>query len=146
MGCSDAVAVPGQRKPLWRQRKVAYIQRLTHEDDPDVLLVSACGKLHNARSIVADLRGVGAAVWDRFRRNDPAAQLWYYQTLANSYQGESRQPWLTPSTKLSARCDPWQRDNLYPTRPRRPIGRGSPSLGQCRVPTGLGMPILRTQL
>jgi GTP pyrophosphokinase len=87
MGCSDAVGVPGQPKPPWRERKDAYITRLAHEGDSDVLLVSACDKLHNARSIVADLRSIGPALWDRFSQNDPAAQLWYYDTLAGSYQG-----------------------------------------------------------
>jgi (p)ppGpp synthase/HD superfamily hydrolase len=87
MGCSDAVAVPGQPKPPWRDRKAAYLDRLAGEDDPDVLLVSACDKLHNARAIVADLRAVGPALWDRFTQADPAAQLWYYQSLASCYQG-----------------------------------------------------------
>jgi (p)ppGpp synthase/HD superfamily hydrolase len=71
----------------WRDRKEAYLQRLAGEDDPDVLLVSACDKLHNARAIVADLRAVGPALWDRFTQADPAAQLWYYQSLASCYQG-----------------------------------------------------------
>lgn len=87
MGCSDAVAVPGRRKPPWRQRKAAYIERLNRENDPDVLLVSACDKLHNAPSIVADLRATGMGVWDRFSQNDPAGHLWYYTTLAGSCRG-----------------------------------------------------------
>lgn len=87
LGCSDAVAVPGTPKPPWRERKAAYIERLAREDDPDVLLVSACDKLHNARAIVADLHAAGAAVWDRFSQHDPAAQLWYYQSLASRYHG-----------------------------------------------------------
>jgi len=85
MACSDTVAVPGQPKPPWRERKTAYIERLAGEDDRDVLLVSACDKLHNARSIVADLRAIGPALWQRFSQNDPAAQLWYYQSLADCY-------------------------------------------------------------
>jgi hypothetical protein len=52
-----------------------------------VLLVSACDKLHNARAIVADLRAIGPALWKRFTQPDPAAQLWYYQSLASCYQG-----------------------------------------------------------
>lgn len=87
MGCSDAVAIPGQPKPPWRERKAAYIERLAQENDPDVLLVSACDKLHNARSIVTDLRVIGPMMWDRFNENDPAAQLWYYQSLASCYHG-----------------------------------------------------------
>lgn len=92
MGCSDAVAIPGQPKPPWRERKAAYIERLTTESDSDVLLVSACDKLHNACSIVADLRGIGEAVWARFSQNDPMAQLWYYEALAEAYQGRVPPP------------------------------------------------------
>jgi len=87
MGCSEAVALPGQPKPPWRERKQAYIERLAWENDPDVLLVSACDKLHNGRTIVADLRVIGPAVWRRFNHSDPGAQLWYYQSLADCYQG-----------------------------------------------------------
>jgi GTP pyrophosphokinase len=87
MGCSDAVAVAGQAKPPWRDRKAEYLQRLAGEEDADVLLVSACDKLHNLRSILADLRAIGPALWDRFSEKDPAAQLWYYQSLAACYHG-----------------------------------------------------------
>jgi (p)ppGpp synthase/HD superfamily hydrolase len=87
VGCSDAIAVPGEAKAPWRERKERYIRRLAGEDAPRVLLVSACDKLHNARTIVADLRLIGPAVWNRFNQSDPAAQLWYYQSLADSYQG-----------------------------------------------------------
>ncbi len=85
MNCSDAIGVAGQPKALWRDRKTAYLTHLSTEQDSDVLLVSACDKLHNARSILADLRAVGPTLWDRFNENDPAAQLWYYQSLAACY-------------------------------------------------------------
>src|SRR5215469_10422115 len=42
VGCSDAVAVPGEAKAPWRERKERYIRRLAGEDAPRVLLVSAC--------------------------------------------------------------------------------------------------------
>jgi (p)ppGpp synthase/HD superfamily hydrolase len=87
VGCSDAVAVPGEAKAPWRERKERYIRHLASETDPSVLLVSACDKLHNARSIVADLRAVGAAVWGRFSQRNPAEHLWYYQSLADCYAG-----------------------------------------------------------
>jgi len=87
VGCSDAVAVPGERKAPWRERKERYIRHLAGEADSRVLLVSACDKLHNARSIVADLRAVGAAMWGRFSQRDPAQHLWYYQSLADCYAG-----------------------------------------------------------
>ncbi|HET9895488.1 MAG TPA: HD domain-containing protein [Streptosporangiaceae bacterium] len=85
--CSDAVGEPGRPKPPWRDRKQAYLRRLAAEDDPDVLLVSACDKLHNARSIAADLRDAGPAVWQRFSQPDPALQIGYYQSLAGCYAG-----------------------------------------------------------
>ena len=87
LGCSDAVGIPGQARPPWRERKEAYLRRLAASGPADVLLVSACDKLHNARSIVADLRAVGPALWERFTVADPAAQLWYYQSLADCYPG-----------------------------------------------------------
>lgn len=87
LGCSDAAGVPGRAKPPWRERKEAYLRRLADSGDPDVLLVSACDKLHNARSIVADLRSYGPALWERFTVTDPAEQLWYYQSLADCYPG-----------------------------------------------------------
>jgi hypothetical protein len=68
----------------------AYLARLPGEPDPDVLLVSACGKLHNARSIIADLRAVGPSLWGRFTQSDPAAQLRYYQSLASCYHWGAR--------------------------------------------------------
>lgn len=86
-GCSDTIAVPGQPKPSWLERKTTYLEHLAAQPDPDVLLVSACDKLHNARCILADLRAIGPALWDRFSQPDPAAQLWYYQSLAGAYQG-----------------------------------------------------------
>jgi (p)ppGpp synthase/HD superfamily hydrolase len=87
LACSDAVAVPGEAKAPWRERKERYIRHLAGEADPRVLLVSACDKLHNARSIVADLRAIGPALWERFSQRDPAEHLWYYQSLAGCYAG-----------------------------------------------------------
>jgi (p)ppGpp synthase/HD superfamily hydrolase len=80
-GCTDSDANP---KPPMRERKEAYLTRLAAEDR-SVLLVSASDKLHNARSIVRDLRGVGAEVWKRFSvpRKDT---LWYYRTLVKTYR------------------------------------------------------------
>jgi (p)ppGpp synthase/HD superfamily hydrolase len=92
LGCSDAVAVPGEAKAPWRERKERYIRRLAGEAAPCVLLVSACDKLHNARSIVADLRVIGAAVWGRFSQRDPAEHLWYYRSLAGCYAGRVPEP------------------------------------------------------
>jgi (p)ppGpp synthase/HD superfamily hydrolase len=85
LACSDAIAVPGEPKAPWLQRKASYLARLATETDPAVLLVSACDKLHNARTIVADLRSSGPAIWQRFSQHDPAAHLWYYNAMAACY-------------------------------------------------------------
>lgn len=86
VACSDAVAAPERPKAPWRERKTRYLEHLAAEGDPDVLLVSACDKLHNARSILADLLVVGPALWGRFSEPRPAAQLWYYKSLAACYR------------------------------------------------------------
>lgn len=84
--CSDAVAVPGEPKPPWRKRKEQYLRHLDAEADANVLLVSACDKLHNASSILADLRIEGDVVWDRFTVTDPHEQLWYYTSVVEILQ------------------------------------------------------------
>jgi GTP pyrophosphokinase len=80
-GCTDADEDP---KPPWFERKQAYMARLA-TDDRAILLVSASDKLHNARSIVRDLRAHGDKLWSRF--NAPReCTLWYYRSLVIAYQ------------------------------------------------------------
>ncbi len=85
MACSDAIAVPGQPKPGWRERKEQYLQHLDDADE-DVLLVSACDKVHNSGAILEDLRTEGDVVWQRFTVTDPKQQLWYYTSVAEILQ------------------------------------------------------------
>jgi (p)ppGpp synthase/HD superfamily hydrolase len=75
-GCSDSFETP---KPPWRKRKEAYIEHLQSADE-DILLVSMADKLHNARSILSDLKSNGKDIWKRFTggRN---GTLWYYRSL-----------------------------------------------------------------
>ena len=86
LACSDAVAEPGKPKPDWRERKETYLRHLNDDADDDVLLVSACDKVHNARSILTDLGTDGDVVWQRFTVTDPRAQLWYYTSVAEILQ------------------------------------------------------------
>ena len=86
LACSDAVAVPGQPKPDWRERKDEYIRHLNVDADEDVLLVSACDKVHNSSAILVDLRSEGDVVWQRFTVSDPKQQLWYYTSVAEILQ------------------------------------------------------------
>jgi hypothetical protein len=65
-------------------RKEAYLAKLA-QDDHSILFVSASDKLHNARAIVRDLRGVGEPVG---RFSVPKAEtLWYYCSLVSAYRG-----------------------------------------------------------
>jgi len=79
-GCTDAYEVP---KPLWRERKESYIQRLKSES-PDTRLVSVADKLNNIRSIISDYRAIGESVWSRFNGKRDGT-LWYYRTLRDEF-------------------------------------------------------------
>ncbi|MCP4808941.1 MAG: bifunctional (p)ppGpp synthetase/guanosine-3',5'-bis(diphosphate) 3'-pyrophosphohydrolase [Proteobacteria bacterium] len=69
-------------KPPWKARKVAYIGLLRHKE-PELKLISACDKLHNADSIVRDLDSVGDALWDRFTA-PKSGTLWYYASVTEA--------------------------------------------------------------
>jgi (p)ppGpp synthase/HD superfamily hydrolase len=86
-GCTDAYVEP---KPKWRPRKEAYLAHLA-EASPSVRLVSASDKLHNARSILADLRQHGDALWTRFTAGKPGS-LWYYRALVKAFEAHGRTP------------------------------------------------------
>ncbi len=74
--CSDALVMP---KPPWRERKETFIARLATASD-SVRLITAADKLHNARSIVRELRGDGESVWAFFRGGRDGT-LWYYRSI-----------------------------------------------------------------
>jgi len=85
--CTDSIEQP---KPPWRQRKERYLAHLV-QASADAKLVSVADKVHNARSILTDLRIHGPAVWDRFTA-DRESILWYYQSLIKAF----RQNWQHP--------------------------------------------------
>lgn len=76
-GCTDTFEDP---KPEWLPRKKKYIEHL-RSADLDICLVSVGDKLHNARSILHDLRNTGPDVFERFSAS--AEQTgWYYASVA----------------------------------------------------------------
>lgn len=77
--CSDTDATP---KPPWRARKSAFIESLSTVA-PRALLIITADKLHNVRSIITDLRFVGAEIFDRFT-GGAAGSLWYYRTISDA--------------------------------------------------------------
>lgn len=86
-GCSDTDTVP---KPPWRERKEGYIAHVRHAS-PSVRLVSAADKLANARSILADYRQLGEALWGRFQ-GEQVGTLWYYRALVTAFREVESSP------------------------------------------------------
>lgn len=86
-GCTDAETDP---KPPWRERKERYVAHIA-EASPSVRLVSASDKLHNSRSIVADLRTCGDEVWSRFKGGREGT-LWYYRSLVEAFRAHGTTP------------------------------------------------------
>jgi (p)ppGpp synthase/HD superfamily hydrolase len=86
-GCTDTYEEP---KPAWRPRKEAYVARMASAP-PSVRLVSSADKLHNARSILADLRAVGDDLWHRFTGGKEGT-LWYYRALVEAYRAAGTNP------------------------------------------------------
>ena len=85
---SDSLAdtTSGEAKERWDERKQRYIDEIATADDR-VLLVSACDKLHNLRSLLADHRQLGDAVWSHFTKPDPSVHVWYYGSLVAAFRG-----------------------------------------------------------
>src|SRR6202142_2849351 len=79
-GCTDSFTEP---KPDWIERKKGYLEEVKHADD-ETRLVSASDKLHNVRTILADYRKDGDAIWSRFNGKKEGT-LWYYRALSDEY-------------------------------------------------------------
>jgi len=79
-GCTDTFE---KKKPAWRKRKEDYIAHLEQADGA-TCLVSVADKLHNARSILHDLRQVGVEVFERFSASQEQTG-WYYGSLARVF-------------------------------------------------------------
>jgi (p)ppGpp synthase/HD superfamily hydrolase len=80
-GCTDSYTEP---KPPWRERKLAYLERLASEP-ADVRLVSAADKLSNARETLHKLRVHGESVFEKFEGKKEGT-LWYYRALVDAYR------------------------------------------------------------
>lgn len=101
-GCTDSDAVP---KPPWRQRKETYIAHLRHAA-PEVRLVSASDKLHNARAVLADYRRLGEALWPRFAGQRDGT-LWYYRTLVDTFRAAGSNSVVDELGRVVAELEHW---------------------------------------
>ncbi|MBC8504584.1 MAG: HD domain-containing protein [Anaerolineales bacterium] len=81
LSCTDAYTFP---KPPWQERKESYIDHLK-EASPESRRVSLADKLHNARSILRDLRLCGEETWEKFNGGKEGT-LWYYRTLLEVFK------------------------------------------------------------
>jgi (p)ppGpp synthase/HD superfamily hydrolase len=83
-GCTDSF---GEPKREWMERKKDYLREVKRAD-AETRLVSASDKLHNVRTILADYRQHGEAIWTRFAGKKEGT-LWYYRALSDEYQRRS---------------------------------------------------------
>lgn len=75
-GCSDTMEDP---KPPWQVRKEDHLSHL--ETAPSaVLRIIAADKLHNARSLLRDLRAEGPNIWEHFNGGREGT-IWYFRSL-----------------------------------------------------------------
>ncbi len=100
--CSDTDKQP---KPPWRQRKEDYIAHIAGAS-ADARLVSMCDKLHNARSILADLRSEGESVWLRFSASK-ADTLWYYRAVVLAFANHRQSPLLAELDRTVTALEQW---------------------------------------
>ena len=83
--CSDAIVTKkGQKKPPWKDRKRAYLDKIAGKSQ-ETLLVSCADKMHNARCIMFDHDRIGDAIWDRFNAGKDGT-IWYYKSLAEELE------------------------------------------------------------
>ncbi|MEK6220626.1 MAG: HD domain-containing protein [Chloroflexota bacterium] len=74
--CSDTHEDP---KPPWQERKDHHLEKLKTVNQ-SVMRVIAADKLHNARSLLRDLRTEGDTLWTSFRGGKEGT-VWYYSEL-----------------------------------------------------------------
>lgn len=96
-GCTDGEADEAGEKAPWRERKEAYLDHLQNEP-VELLLISCCDKLHNARAILTDLTTHGDILFERFTGKKEGT-LWYYRTLAAIF--EERLPGVVAARELA---------------------------------------------
>lgn len=72
----------GEPRAPWAERKRTLVARMGAEGiPPSVLRVAAADKLHNARTLLAQLRRQGDRAWRRFEAT-PAEVVGYYRAMA----------------------------------------------------------------
>ena len=65
----------------WHERSKDYLDHLENKACDEAVIVSASDKIHNLLSVLADFDSFGDDVWNRFKTNSSADQLWWYQSI-----------------------------------------------------------------
>lgn len=89
LACSDTTIRP---KPPWQERKDAHLAHL-REQTPDVRLVAACDKLHNATCLLVDTTRDGDAAFECFNATKECV-LWYYRAAVTALRDGWEHPVL----------------------------------------------------
>ena len=105
---------PGPKGP-WTERKVRYLERLAAKP-PAVKLLSAADKVHNCRSLVADLQARGPAVFERFTGGRDGT-LWYYRALVETLGRGFAHPLVTELESLARQLHDLAREPWGPPYP-----------------------------
>lgn len=129
-GCTDTFVEP---KPDWVERKKGYLEEVKHANG-ETRLVSASDKLHNVRTILADYRKDGEAIWVRFSGKKEGT-LWYYRALSDEYARKPNR--ITRELELGVReleclCvgGPLPRHGRSTSAPLRAASAASPHIGR----------------
>jgi (p)ppGpp synthase/HD superfamily hydrolase len=88
--CTEPITQP---KLPWLERKQQYLERLQQASDAAQRVIMA-DKLHNARSILADLCCQGDRVWDKFTAGRTST-LWFYRECLTRLHSQCQHPMLT---------------------------------------------------
>jgi (p)ppGpp synthase/HD superfamily hydrolase len=75
----------GGSKPLWKERKLAYLRHASILEDPSLLRVTLADKVDNLRAILTDHEYIGGDVWKRFNASKGQI-LWYYTQCYAAYR------------------------------------------------------------
>jgi (p)ppGpp synthase/HD superfamily hydrolase len=93
------------RKSPWLERKQGFLASL-RDAHSGALLVVACDKLDNMRSLVADLEAEGPGVFERFNAT-PNQTLWYYREVSAVLRGSEHARAHAELERLCAQLARW---------------------------------------
>lgn len=81
LACTDKVerTKADDAPAAWRMRKERDIAAIAGKSG-QALLITACDKLHNLRTIMTDHRALGDALWTRFNGGRDGT-IWYYREI-----------------------------------------------------------------